>query len=161
MPPSLQGDYVHGINAAGPRSDYCTIYQHVYTRAVSYYQVYSMTHINKKDRILPIKPRNTIAVTDVKNRDMNGFSKQPKIPDLAHTGEYHTSRPSCPHEQKARLLHPTSLHASLLTGQLWSWHQCSRPPLRLLCKLSTCIYRYGIILYRMAHINLEDRILPI
>ena len=33
-----------------------------------------------------------MAVTDVKNRDMNGFSKQ-KIPNLAHTGEQHTSRP--------------------------------------------------------------------
>ena len=28
-----------------------------------------------------------VAVTDVRNCDMNGYSKQQKIPNLAHTGE--------------------------------------------------------------------------
>ena len=90
-----------------------------------------------------------MAVIDVKNRDMNGFSKQ-KIPNLAHTyGRItHLETPSCHHERKAMLLHPTSPYAPLPTGQRCSWPKCSRPALRLPYKLSTYIYiyPYGITL---------------
>ena len=47
-----------------------------------------------------------MAVTDVKNRDINRFFKQ-KIPCLAHTKEKHLEASFCHHERKAQLLHPT------------------------------------------------------
>ena len=47
-----------------------------------------MTHTDEQKGSYPshIMGGNTMAVTDVKNRDTAGFSKQ-KIPNLAHTGE--------------------------------------------------------------------------
>ena len=76
-----------------------------------------------------------MAVTDVENRDMNGFSKQ-KIPNLAHTyGTIPHLETLLPPQAKAQLLPLTSSHASLPTGQRSSWNKCSRPPLKLLYKL--------------------------
>ena len=54
-----------------------------------------------------------------------------KFPNLAHTGEKNTSRSSCRHEKAARLLPPTSPHASLSRAERSSCYKCSRPPLVL------------------------------
>ena len=89
-----------------------------------------------------------MAVTDMKNRDTNGFSKQ-KIPNLAHTGEKHISRPP-PATTSERLgSGPRRVAMPFIYGQRSSWHKCSMPQLRLLYELTTyiCTPRYHTILY--------------
>ena len=101
-----------------------------------------------------------MAVTDVTNRDMNGFSKQ-KIPILRIRENITPRDPLLPPRAKGSAPAPDESPCLSYTGQRCSWHKCSRPPLRPLYELSTYIYPYGITLYCMTHVNKKVRILAI
>ena len=61
-----------------------------------------------------------MTVTAKTNRDIDGFSKQ-KMPNLAYTGIKHAQTLLCHHEQKARLVPPTSPHGSVFRGERFSY----------------------------------------
>ena len=70
-----------------------------------------------------------MTVSDEKDRDMNGFSKQKKDRILRTRGKTNTSRPSCRHKQAARLLPLTSPHASLPSAERPSSRKAAGPHL--------------------------------
>ena len=93
------------------------------------------------------------------NRDMNEWMFQTEeIPNLAHTGQKNTLRPTRRHEKAARLLLPTSPDASLPGAERSSCHKCSRPPLILRYHSYQHTYPYVSffsLLFFFAHFNFQ------